>query len=136
MIVILLGCTVFLACDKFISKDDSSHNATNTNIVTNNTSSNKILDKFVGKYVSSEYDESKLNELDKYAYLEINSDGTAIFKKVFKSGSGASGKGKIGVSNDKIYLFNDECTKPEIVGGECLFVNCLNVIEFDYNGDT
>lgn len=140
VIAILLGCTVFLACDKFISKDnstdDSINNANNTNIVTNNTSSNKILDKFVGKYVSSEYDESKLDELDKYAYLEIKEDGTAEFRKVFKSGSGAFGEGKIAVSDNKIYLFNDKCIKPEIVGSECVFIGCLNVIEFDYNGDT
>ena len=100
IIVILLGCTIFFAYDKFSSKDDSSNNSSN-----NNVSSNKILDKFVGKYVSSEYDESKLDELDFYAYLEIKEDGTAEFSKVFKSGSGASGKGKIAVSNNKIYLF-------------------------------
>ena len=139
VIAILLGCTVFLACDKFISKDnsndDSINNANNTNIVTNNTSSNKILDKFVGKYVSSEYDESKLDELDLYYTLDINEDGTAEYHKVFKSGSGETGKGIFAISNDTIYLFNENCKEPVIEGNECLFPNCQPIIEFKYSND-
>ena len=69
VIVILLGYTVFLAYDKFNSKDNNSN------------SSSKIIDKFVGKYVSSGYDESKLDELDTYYVLEINADGTGKYTK-------------------------------------------------------
>lgn len=57
-----MAFTVFLAYDKFAS-DDKSTNAPN-----DNTTSAKVLDKFVGKYVSSEYDESKLGELDKIIF--------------------------------------------------------------------
>ena len=69
VIVILLGYTVFLAYDKFNSKDNNAN------------SSSKILDKFVGKYVSSGYDESKLDELDTYYVLEISADGTGKYTK-------------------------------------------------------
>lgn len=62
-------------------------------------------------------------------------DSTANYKKVFKSGSGESGNGKIAISNDKIYLLNDTCTVPVIVGDECLYPNCQPLIEFKYTDD-
>lgn len=136
IIIALLMCTLYFGYEKYFGKNNSNCNSCeNTSSSTTASSSDNILDKFVGKYVSSEYDEEKLDELDKYAYLEIKEDGTAEFRKVFKSGDGAYGEGKIAVSDNKIYLFNDRCNVPTVIDGECVFVNCLNVIEFDYNGN-
>ena len=43
--------------------------------------SDNILDKFVGKYVSSEYDELKLYEIDKHYFLNIKSYGLLFYQK-------------------------------------------------------
>lgn len=137
VIILLLGCTVYFGYDKFFNntKQPCSSSNQTTNVNSNDVSNEKIFDQFVGKYVSSEYDESKLDELDNYQILEIKSDGTAYYKKVFKQGNSEYAEGKIAISNDKIYLFNDKCDAYEVVDRECQYANCEKVKEFDYDSN-
>ena len=84
VIALLLVCVIFLGYDKLTEKNDS-----------NSVFSKNILDSFVGKYASSEYDEKKLDSLSKYTYLEIKNDGTADYKFAFKQCNGESVSGKV-----------------------------------------
>ena len=133
IIIALLTCTLYFGYDKYFVKKESSLNNCSSEVV--NNKSDNILDKFVGKYVSSEYDEEKLDELDRYYTLEINEDGTTFYNKVFKSGDGEIGKGKIAISNDTIYLVNETCKEPVILDDECVYPNCQPIYEFKYTDD-
>ena len=123
VIALLLVCVVFLGFDKLVGQNDS-----------NSVSSKNVLDSFVGKYASSEYDEKKLDSLDKYTYLEIKNDGTAVYKYVFNEGDGESVSGKVAISDDKIYIFNSTCSAV-VVGNSCDYPNCEPIVELNYNGN-
>lgn len=123
VIALLLVCVIFLGYDKLVGQNDS-----------NSVSSKNVLDSFVGKYASSEYDEKKLDSLDKYTYLEIKNDGTAVYKYVFNEGDGESVSGKVAISDDKIYIFNSTCSAV-VVGNSCDYPNCEPIVELNYNGN-
>lgn len=124
LVVFMLVCGIMLGNIDFSFNNDSENL---NNSVMND--SEEFMSLFVGKYnYEKVYEDIDCKD---YMNLEINSDGTYTYSSGGNCSSGADAQGKYAISNDKIYLFNDNCNISN-VDGECMYVNCTSVYEFDY----
>ena len=144
LIILLLGTLGYLSYDKFLNRNENETTIQNykddiktlkNEIETlknekSNTSTNP-LSALVGKYAYSGNPKTE-NECGVFATLEIKADGTGEYNGGVQCGSGEVAKGKLAISDDKIYLFNDNCKEAIVSGNECIYPNCTHIVTFDY----
>ena len=95
------------------------------------------LTKFAGTYkfgekVDPAFCDGSAKDYGEFLNLELKSDGTYTYTAGMNCGGGWNAYGKYAISEDKIYLFNDNC-KINLVDGECGYINCENIIELNYS---
>lgn len=144
LVIFVLVCGFMLGRIDFNAKETNEDNQYVTedgDVVTDNNdnelqelSSKEFMTKFVGKYsYESLENEGKVCNTDcnNNVKLELKNDGTYNFSYVYCCGGGYFAKGNYAISENKIYLFNDDC-KPVDVGNECAYPNCSPLKELDY----
>ena len=124
--ILVLALSSYLIYDKVLAKDKDANDIVENN-QDNELNPNELYSKFVGKY---EYDGKEAGS--SYHKLEILSNGTYTYSYGMHNGSGYNASGNYSISANKIYLFNDKCNIA-IVGNECMYPNCDNLIELNYS---
>lgn len=142
LIILLLGALGYLSYDKFLNgnettirnyKDDIKTLKNEIETLKNEkfSISTNPLSALVGKYAYSGNPKTE-NECGVFATLEIKADGTGEYNGGVQCGSGEVAKGKLAISDDKIYLLNDNCKEAIVSGNECIYPNCTHIVTFDY----
>ncbi|MBR3363222.1 MAG: hypothetical protein IKG40_04825 [Bacilli bacterium] len=144
LVILLLGTVGYIAYDKLLNENDNETNIKNyqndikslkneLETLKNEDLKTNVnpLSALVGKYAYSGNPKTE-NECGVFATLEIKSDGTGEYNGGVQCGSGEVAKGKLAMSADKIYLFNDNCKEAIVSGNECIYPNCTHIVIFDY----
>ena len=117
LIIFVIALLGYITYDKIINND----------IENNSITLNEEIKKIAGKY---EYDGKTPGSY--YYKLELLENGTYTYSYGMHNGGGYNAKGNYALSNNKIYLFNDNCNIA-VMGNECVYPNCEKIIELSYN---
>jgi hypothetical protein len=89
-----------------------------------------VFEKFYGKWeYLYEYEEPK--GCKDFQNLELKKDGTYTYSAGSNCAGAWEAKGKYAISQNKIYLYNDNC-EISLVDNECIYPNCTKIEELNY----
>ena len=137
IIIILTIITLSLTAYLFYSKTNEENLQNDNEKIENNeklenqniTNISSVFEKFYGKWEYS----YKYEDLDceDYHKLELKKDGTYTYSSGSTCAGAWDAKGKYAISQNKIYLYNDNC-KISLVDDVCTYPNCSKIEELDY----
>ena len=138
--LLVVGLSSYLIYDKVLNDDNNKNNEIINDNIEEETieihivSVSDTLLRFVGKYHYEYVYKNHENIGDgcrDYANLELKNDGTYTYSYGGTCAGGYVANGNYSIGKNKIYLFNDRCNIA-LIGDECMYPNCNNVIELDY----